>query len=386
MPMARGRIRSSTVVSSDASRGRPTAASRGPGPGVSSTPSMPTDRSASNRARRRAARERKSSPAGRDRLAPTRVEGYPAPPRNIQTARAGAHSPSAEGPSWSPDGKPARIRADAVAAVLRVRRRRAQAPQLGDVIGSDGGDERRLGRGEAPAWSPDGTRIAFTRDGVVHVIDPNGRGERRIGRGDSVSRSPSGTQVLVDATPRIRTLPGRRRPPSGHRASTAARGRRIWPRRGLCECCPPVWQPDKTREPTRPQPTARSGRLGRRPLRFFDTRCPADDHAPAVARLVLIALVLAAALTASGAVGAPAATVTSVTDGDTLRLTNGQRIRLAPDRRARDAASATGRRLGRPSCDSLRSVRASRSRPTRGSTRSTATAGCSATSGAAPRT
>lgn len=47
-----------------------------------------------------------------------------------------------------------------------------------------------------------------------------------------------------------------------------------------------------------------------------------------MARLVLLVLVLAAALTASGAVGAPAATVTSVTDGDTLRLSSGQRIRL----------------------------------------------------------
>jgi micrococcal nuclease len=47
-----------------------------------------------------------------------------------------------------------------------------------------------------------------------------------------------------------------------------------------------------------------------------------------VARLVLLVLVFAAALTASGAVGAPAATVASVTDGDTLRLSNGQRIRL----------------------------------------------------------
>jgi endonuclease YncB( thermonuclease family) len=46
------------------------------------------------------------------------------------------------------------------------------------------------------------------------------------------------------------------------------------------------------------------------------------------ARVVLFALVLAAALTASGAAGAPAATVASVTDGDTLRLSNGQRIRL----------------------------------------------------------
>jgi micrococcal nuclease len=52
--------------------------------------------------------------------------------------------------------------------------------------------------------------------------------------------------------------------------------------------------------------------------------------------LLLVLAVLVAALVAGGAVGAPASTVASVTDGDTLRLTNGQRIRLvqidAPER------------------------------------------------------
>jgi micrococcal nuclease len=46
-------------------------------------------------------------------------------------------------------------------------------------------------------------------------------------------------------------------------------------------------------------------------------------------RALLLALaVLVAAFVAGGAVGAPASTVASVSDGDTLRLTNGQRIRL----------------------------------------------------------
>jgi micrococcal nuclease len=49
-------------------------------------------------------------------------------------------------------------------------------------------------------------------------------------------------------------------------------------------------------------------------------------------RPLLLALVLAvvasAAQVAGGTVGAPSAVVASVTDGDTLRLTNGQRIRL----------------------------------------------------------
>jgi micrococcal nuclease len=46
-------------------------------------------------------------------------------------------------------------------------------------------------------------------------------------------------------------------------------------------------------------------------------------------RALLLALAaLVAALGAGGAVGAPASTIASVSDGDTLRLTNGQRIRL----------------------------------------------------------
>ena len=54
-------------------------------------------------------------------------------------------------------------------------------------------------------------------------------------------------------------------------------------------------------------------------------------------RALLLALaVLLSALVAGEAVGAPASTVASVTDGDTLRLTNGERVRLvqidAPER------------------------------------------------------
>jgi micrococcal nuclease len=44
--------------------------------------------------------------------------------------------------------------------------------------------------------------------------------------------------------------------------------------------------------------------------------------------LLLSLAVLLAALVAGGAVGAPASTVASIADGDTLRLTNGQRVRL----------------------------------------------------------
>lgn len=45
-------------------------------------------------------------------------------------------------------------------------------------------------------------------------------------------------------------------------------------------------------------------------------------------RLLLFLVLLVAALATGGAIGAPSSTVASVTDGDTLRLTNGQRVRL----------------------------------------------------------
>jgi dipeptidyl aminopeptidase/acylaminoacyl peptidase len=44
---------------------------------------------------------------------------------------------------------------------------------------SDGSADRPLTRGRkdaAPAWSPDGTRLSFVRDGNLHVIRAGGSG------------------------------------------------------------------------------------------------------------------------------------------------------------------------------------------------------------------
>ncbi len=62
------------------------------------------------------------------------------------------------------------------------------------VIGADGSDRRRLTSGPAvnedPAWSPDGTRIAFqsTRDGnfEIYVMDADGSDPINL------TRSPAG--------------------------------------------------------------------------------------------------------------------------------------------------------------------------------------------------
>ncbi len=51
-----------------------------------------------------------------------------------------------------------------------------------------------------PNWSPDGTRIAFARDGEVYVIGVDGKRERRIARGGSAQWSPDGTALLVSGS------------------------------------------------------------------------------------------------------------------------------------------------------------------------------------------
>lgn len=52
----------------------------------------------------------------------------------------------------------------------------------GDVmlIRPDGSDEHRLTRGDAPAWSPDGSRLAISRGTEIWAIDRDGSNARRL--------------------------------------------------------------------------------------------------------------------------------------------------------------------------------------------------------------
>ena len=67
------------------------------------------------------------------------------------------------------------------------------------VMNDDGGNEVKLTddpvRDNQPSWSPDGTRIAFRRNLIIHVMDSDGRNLMKLTGGREPAWSPDGGKI-----------------------------------------------------------------------------------------------------------------------------------------------------------------------------------------------
>ena len=68
------------------------------------------------------------------------------------------------------------------------------------VMNADGSGRESLTTGTAedtdPAWSPEGSRLVFVRDGAIHVVKSDASGLRRITAGTTPAWSPDGRRIV----------------------------------------------------------------------------------------------------------------------------------------------------------------------------------------------
>jgi Tol biopolymer transport system component len=136
-------------------------------------------------------------------------------------------------PAWSPTGRTIVYGAGMGAVRLH-------------LLSVDGRRRRFLAVGESPAWSHDGSRIAFARTAGIWVIPSRGGRPRRVAPGSAGSLpfpawSPAGKQLAYN---------------SGNRLYVARVDRRLTKLvaegatctcRGCCRVSPPVWSPNGRR-------------------------------------------------------------------------------------------------------------------------------------------
>jgi dipeptidyl aminopeptidase/acylaminoacyl peptidase len=105
----------------------------------------------------------------------------------------GAHRvlPIGYAPAWSPDGQ-------RIAFVTR------GSLWVADADGTDAG--RLTGSADQPAWSPNGRRLAFTRAGSIWTIRVDGLDERRLAAGAHPAWSPDGSRLAFDRAGEVITV------------------------------------------------------------------------------------------------------------------------------------------------------------------------------------
>jgi Tol biopolymer transport system component len=86
-----------------------------------------------------------------------------------------------ESPAWSPDGS------------------RLAFVTQGELIlaNTDGSQPKSLAHGDHPAWSPDGSRIAFDYAGQVRIVNVDGSDEKALAPGAEPTWAPEGRRVAL---------------------------------------------------------------------------------------------------------------------------------------------------------------------------------------------
>ena len=113
------------------------------------------------------------------------------------------------------------------------------------IVNRDGTGRRRLTRGVsnddwAPAWSPDGSWIAFTRNGSLYGMRTDGSGLKFLGPGDEADWSPNGKRIVFTLH---RVFGGR----DIYSMRTDGTDRRLLTRSRRLDEYAPAWSPGGTR-------------------------------------------------------------------------------------------------------------------------------------------